>query len=264
MRNSDPFYILRNYIEPFNSTTTQPMIQILNSSSGNTKGDVEANYIGSLNGLNGFAIDAAGSFVNVKGNICTDFPNGIKLSTLIGSVAGNEVRGFTGIGIQILSATSNVNNNVTAVGNVLETKSTGAVHGILLSNSVSGVNVSGNIVSGKCDYYIRLLSCSKSLVVGNQIAPLAGASASGTGIFEDDTNTSGNTVKGNSVVATTAYRRSSFDYDVFFSGAAPTTGTWKRGDVVWHANPSAAAAPGWVCVTAGTPGTWKAMANLAA
>lgn len=46
--------------------------------------------------------------------------------------------------------------------------------------------------------------------------------------------------------------------------AAPTTGTWKRGDVVWNLTPSAAGAPGWICVTAGTPGTWKAMANVAA
>jgi hypothetical protein len=46
--------------------------------------------------------------------------------------------------------------------------------------------------------------------------------------------------------------------------AAPTTGTWKRGDVVWNTTPSAGGTPGWVCVTAGTPGTWKAMANLAA
>jgi hypothetical protein len=48
------------------------------------------------------------------------------------------------------------------------------------------------------------------------------------------------------------------------AAAAPTTGTWAVGDVVWNATPSAAGAPGWVCVTAGTPGTWKAMANLAA
>jgi len=27
---------------------------------------------------------------------------------------------------------------------------------------------------------------------------------------------------------------------------------------------SGVGAPGWVCITAGTPGTWKAMANLAA
>jgi hypothetical protein len=46
-------------------------------------------------------------------------------------------------------------------------------------------------------------------------------------------------------------------------GAAPTTGTWAVGDTVWQTAPAAGATPGWICVTAGTPGTWKAMAALA-
>lgn len=52
--------------------------------------------------------------------------------------------------------------------------------------------------------------------------------------------------------------------EVFSATAAPADGTWARGDVVWNSEPSAGGAPGWVCVTAGTPGTWKAMADLAA
>lgn len=39
--------------------------------------------------------------------------------------------------------------------------------------------------------------------------------------------------------------------------AAPTTGTWARGDKVINSTPSAGGFAGWVCVTAGTPGTWK-------
>lgn len=37
----------------------------------------------------------------------------------------------------------------------------------------------------------------------------------------------------------------------------PTTGAWKRGDRVWDATPTAGGVVGWVCVTAGTPGTWR-------
>ena len=39
--------------------------------------------------------------------------------------------------------------------------------------------------------------------------------------------------------------------------AAPTTGTWQRGNVVWNTTPSAGGYAGWICVTGGTPGTWK-------
>lgn len=47
-----------------------------------------------------------------------------------------------------------------------------------------------------------------------------------------------------------------------FRTAAPATGTWKRGDIVWNSQPSALGTPGWICTTAGTPGTWSAMASL--
>jgi hypothetical protein len=46
--------------------------------------------------------------------------------------------------------------------------------------------------------------------------------------------------------------------------AAPTTGTWSVGDRCWKTDVAAAGIPGWVCTTAGTPGTWKAMAAVAA
>jgi hypothetical protein len=39
--------------------------------------------------------------------------------------------------------------------------------------------------------------------------------------------------------------------------AAPTTGTWQAGDRVQNTAPAAGGKVGWVCVTAGTPGTWK-------
>jgi hypothetical protein len=51
---------------------------------------------------------------------------------------------------------------------------------------------------------------------------------------------------------------------VGWASAAPAAGAWLRGDIIWNTAPSAAGTPGWVCTAAGTPGTWKAMANLAA
>lgn len=42
----------------------------------------------------------------------------------------------------------------------------------------------------------------------------------------------------------------------FAAGAAPTTGTWLRGDFARNQAPSANVPLGWVCITGGTPGTW--------
>jgi hypothetical protein len=47
-------------------------------------------------------------------------------------------------------------------------------------------------------------------------------------------------------------------YPTTFNLTNPTTGTWERGDIIWNKEPSAGGKVGWVCVTAGTPGTWKA------
>ncbi len=42
------------------------------------------------------------------------------------------------------------------------------------------------------------------------------------------------------------------------AAAAPTTGAWRRGTIVFDTAPSAGGKIGWVCTVAGTPGTWKA------
>lgn len=46
--------------------------------------------------------------------------------------------------------------------------------------------------------------------------------------------------------------------------AAPATGTWKRGDRILNTVPAAGGFVGWVCVTAGTPGTWKGYGSIEA
>ena len=51
----------------------------------------------------------------------------------------------------------------------------------------------------------------------------------------------------------------------YFPGnAAPASGTYRQGDIIWNTAPSAGADIGWVCVTGGTPGTWKTFGAIAA
>lgn len=44
----------------------------------------------------------------------------------------------------------------------------------------------------------------------------------------------------------------------------PTAGTWAVGDIAYHTAPAAAGFIGWVCTTAGTPGTWKTFGAISA
>lgn len=44
---------------------------------------------------------------------------------------------------------------------------------------------------------------------------------------------------------------------IVWSDIAPTLGTWAANDRVFHTNPALGDPAGWVCTTAGTPGTWS-------
>lgn len=46
--------------------------------------------------------------------------------------------------------------------------------------------------------------------------------------------------------------------------AAPASGYHARGEIMWNVAPAAGGTVGWVCTTAGTPGTWKTFGAIAA
>lgn len=54
-----------------------------------------------------------------------------------------------------------------------------------------------------------------------------------------------------------------FGVKVLRGAAAPTTGTWRQGDIVWSTSVAAGGNIGWVCTTGGTPGTWKTFGAIA-
>jgi len=50
--------------------------------------------------------------------------------------------------------------------------------------------------------------------------------------------------------------------DTYWWTAAPTTGTYKRGDRVFNSEPTVGQPKSWACTVAGTPGTWVSEGNL--
>lgn len=48
-----------------------------------------------------------------------------------------------------------------------------------------------------------------------------------------------------------------YGHVVIYGDAAPTTGDWQRGDIVFDNTPTAGSFIGWTCTASGTPGTWK-------
>jgi hypothetical protein len=55
-----------------------------------------------------------------------------------------------------------------------------------------------------------------------------------------------------------------FENKKFMNGSdAPTSGTFRQGDIVWNENPVPTGYVGWICVREGTPGEWKPFAQIA-
>jgi hypothetical protein len=54
-----------------------------------------------------------------------------------------------------------------------------------------------------------------------------------------------------------------FGHLTIYGSNAPSDGYWEVMDICWNTGTASGDTPGWVCTTSGTPGTWKAMANLA-
>ena len=44
---------------------------------------------------------------------------------------------------------------------------------------------------------------------------------------------------------------------------APSTGSYRKGDIVWNTDPKPTGYAGWICVREGTPGTWKLFGQIA-
>jgi hypothetical protein len=63
---------------------------------------------------------------------------------------------------------------------------------------------------------------------------------------------------------TTEVNQSGNSWNWITGASPPAAGSFIQGTQVWRRDAALSAAPGWVCTTGGTPGTWKAMASLAA
>lgn len=59
-------------------------------------------------------------------------------------------------------------------------------------------------------------------------------------------------------IATTAFVTTAMSGSVHVMGtAAPTSGAHTASEIVWNSAPEAGGNMGWICITSGTPGTWK-------
>jgi uncharacterized protein YjbI with pentapeptide repeats len=266
--------IARNEIDYSLSTASVYGIELTNATftgcsiEGNR---VQRNPVGSTSNIRGIGIRTADTTgLRIVGNETLDAwilfeSSGAASSnhtdTFIGG--GNKIRQlqFTEsaasspmplIGVLIQGNEFRRTDNAESIGYSPQASSTGIGAGRVLvsGNSIMG----GNGSSGNCvNITANAVGHKFEFLDNTMLRPVLDSSGTYYGVWRNTLLNSTQTWRD----STTA------QYDGrLLKSAAPTGGTWALGDRVYHSAPATAAPDGWVCSAAGTPGTWKAMANL--
>ena len=241
-------------------------------------------------GVNTHGLGASDTLI--EGNIIID---AAQYSIAIGQVApsgkaidlrtivkNNVILTSVGYGIREVqySPGTSIASDTVIEGNVIRFGSTDAIYigGANVSSDVTNPMIINNkiISSGGNGIQIDTHSCNNVVIQGNRID-----SPTGSGIL---LNSPGNNIniESNTIFSAGAYgiRNYAEGPRIIINGniindaasglylnvgtQAPTTGTWKYGDIMPNVgNVSAGANVGWVCTVAGTPGTWKSMGTIA-
>ncbi len=127
--------------------------------------------------------------------------------------------------------------------------------GLVRCNNAGTLNIDrceGNNVSNKLIFHVSIGGYSQVNITnlyGNIYNNSTGISNITTNLTV--TNTYGNINKAFQISQPT----------INWSANAPTTGTYKVGDIIYNITPAKSNVIGWECIVAGTPGTWKEFGN---
>ena len=199
-------------------------------------------------------------FFQQRGVFLQSSANGPSTNWIISDnyMATDSASGATGVWLFNNFSDSSVQHRGTVVSNnqILRyaVPTAGLAFGILQSGSAEENNIiTGNRVASTnsaCE-----IRAGTNTVVANNIWK--------EGAFQTQvlTNYYGN--EGPVATSAALLKQSNGIRSFYYNSAAPTSGTFVQGDITWDISPLAGGSPGWVCVAGGTPGTWRAMANVA-
>jgi parallel beta-helix repeat protein len=227
----------------------------------------------------GIGINMTGAFTNrdisIVGNVIAySGDDGIdaycesSASNIDITIQGNVIFGNKTSGINVSTdGGASVQRGYVITGNIIHTN---GLHGVFLQDAnyctVTGNSIYDNSTFNPGNYVgIYGVDLLNSTVTGNTIYQSAGVQ---NGIIFDGTPVN-NRVTDNTVTSTSiAYslnNPANNNYIIDYKGsAAPVAGTFQAGDIVYNSAPTAGGFIGFVCVTAGTPGTWKTFGAISA
>ena len=212
--------------------------------------------------------------VFIYGNRCSDnIQNGLNITADNVFIHDNIVYNCGQDGIYILSSDNvNLNNNIIHNSNRHGIWCRGSNHLMINGNRIYD-NTSGGLILGTDSDN----PCNYVTITNNEIYR-SSTGTQGTGIqmlYGDDVKVNSCHVYNNTVnwdmhrVGVTnyvsqlnpAYNQSGVN-SIVYGTTIPVNGTYNLGDIILYKSPSAGGHIGAVCVTAGTPGTWKEFGSI--
>lgn len=217
-------------------------------------------------------IHAQGNDLAITANLILDtqgravqVPNATRISITENIITGSLAQGIN-IG-DTADSTIAKGSEVRVSGNILYQVAGGIVVGGVQLIHVSDNHIRSFKNGGSGSRHgIAYGNCKYGLITGNVI--LNDDAGNSTIIESPSTSAIDIRVWGNQEVADPAAAATGSYFTIggrriTYGTAAPTTGAWGAGDLVINANPSAGGDPwAWICRTAGTPGTWQALAPV--
>lgn len=167
------------------------------------------------------------------------------ITTRSGSVVGasiisrNIVSCLGGYGFT-LYASPGSENEIVCNDNIVESATIYALFFQNYKHIVATGNISRTVSGGSTMF--RLVNCNGNAIVAGNIKEAGTANA----VYSSPTGAAKFSIYDNS-----------WNPSISYDTAAPTTGTWAVGDIVYNTAPAPSGYTGWICTTAGTPGTWK-------
>ena len=226
---------------------------------------------------------------NISGNVFAGIEEAIvqtSYSTVYGysgqsniTISNNTCQGLTGTSSKFAIFVSNCTNLIIA-NNTIQSSTLPTAIAVYHS---TGIHFSNNVIQcSNAGAGISLYRCQTADINDNTIA----VKTTGVGIYVESDVTypstyirlNGNTMLGaiskgidvNYATAGTVYIQNTWAPQAttalygYYTSSPPSAGTWQLGDIIYDASPSASDYVGWVCVTAGTPGTWKTFGAISA
>lgn len=226
--------------------------------------------------------------------------NGIEVSDSTGNpdsidISDNIITGSGAIGVSLIRCSNfSVNNNIISSSTQQAVAFSSCINSCEISgNTINGCGVSGIQATGSqltLDVQVHNNYINLATIAGVSIENVRSLSLQGNVVKDvvlsgsqrgyrvgGTTGTVDGQIKNNlalgtyataqiSVIApgfTTLYEHgNSWNRKDLYLPAPPSTGTYARGDVTWNTASSAGGYVGWVCVVAGTPGTWQGFGNI--